>query len=97
MIADIRALKNKTDFILVYLHFGREYRSFPCKLQHTNKTRLNRSYRQPRHFLLSNFLIVLAVNLNPESLECFFDEMSKRTFPVKHMLQISEFSRREAY
>lgn len=33
MIADIRELKDKTDFILVYLHFGREYQSFPSKAQ----------------------------------------------------------------
>ncbi|CAN7747944.1 CapA family protein [Paenibacillus sp. LjRoot56] len=33
MIADIREMKNKTDFIVVYLHFGREYRPFPGKNQ----------------------------------------------------------------
>lgn len=33
MVADIRDLKNKTDFILVYLHFGKEYRTFPSKDQ----------------------------------------------------------------
>jgi poly-gamma-glutamate capsule biosynthesis protein CapA/YwtB (metallophosphatase superfamily) len=33
MIADIRELKKKTDFIMVYLHFGREYQSFPSKAQ----------------------------------------------------------------
>ncbi len=27
--ADIRALKNKADFIIVYLHFGQEYRTYP--------------------------------------------------------------------
>ncbi|TMV48715.1 CapA family protein [Paenibacillus mesophilus] len=29
MAADIRRLKNKTDFIIAYLHFGKEYRSSP--------------------------------------------------------------------
>ncbi|MBB6733440.1 CapA family protein [Cohnella zeiphila] len=33
MIADIRELKKKTDFIIVYLHFGKEYQSFPGKAQ----------------------------------------------------------------
>lgn len=94
MIADIRALKNKTDFILV---FRERISIISMQAAAQKKTLLNRSYRQPRHFLLSNFLIAQAVNLNPESLECFFDEMSKRIFSIKHMLQITEFSRREAY
>lgn len=33
MIADIRALRSKTDFIIVYLHFGQEYRTTPDKNQ----------------------------------------------------------------
>ncbi|MBD0378970.1 CapA family protein [Paenibacillus sp. WST5] len=31
MIADIRELKNKTDFVIVCLHFGQEYRIYPNK------------------------------------------------------------------
>lgn len=33
MAADIRRLKNKTDFIIAYLHFGKEYRSSPTHKQ----------------------------------------------------------------
>ncbi|NOU87206.1 CapA family protein [Paenibacillus sp. LMG 31460] len=33
MIADIRQLKNKTDFIIVCLHFGKEYQTYPSRDQ----------------------------------------------------------------
>ncbi|UKS25265.1 CapA family protein [Paenibacillus sp. HWE-109] len=33
MAADMRELKNKTDFILVYLHFGKEYQTSPSREQ----------------------------------------------------------------
>ncbi|WP_375162506.1 CapA family protein [Paenibacillus sp. Pae15] len=33
IITDIRKLKNKTDFLIVYLHFGQEYRPSPNKNQ----------------------------------------------------------------
>ncbi|NOU97249.1 CapA family protein [Paenibacillus sp. LMG 31456] len=33
LVADIRKLKNKTDFIIVYLHFGQEYMPYPSKSQ----------------------------------------------------------------
>ncbi|MBB3109586.1 poly-gamma-glutamate synthesis protein (capsule biosynthesis protein) [Paenibacillus phyllosphaerae] len=33
VLADVRRLRNKVDFLIVYLHFGREYQSLPSKEQ----------------------------------------------------------------